>query len=95
MKKPYHIVNRDAQSASKSIQEFAQANGQILLPLVELITQARVAVDEVIQSIGRQTIETILTLSAQEVAGVRAPGKLGGDVRWHGSQATSAAFRAA
>ena len=87
MKKTYHIVNRDAQSASKSIQEFAQANGQILLPLVELITQARVAVDDVIQSIGRQTIETILTLSAQEVAGARAPGKLGGDIRWHGSQA--------
>jgi transposase-like protein len=87
VKKPYHIVNRDAQSASKSIQEFAQANGQILLPLVELITQARVAVDEVIHSIGRQTIETILTLSAQQVAGVREPGKLGDDVRWHGSQA--------
>ena len=86
MKKPYHIVNKDAQSASKSIQEFAQVNGQILLPLVELITQARVAVDEVIQTIGRQTIETILTLSAQEVAGPRAPGKLGGDIRWHGSQ---------
>ena len=87
MKKTYHIVNRDAQSASKSIQEFAQANGQILLPLVELITQARVAVDDVIQSIGRQTIETILTLSAQELAGTRAPGKLGGEIRWHGSQA--------
>lgn len=87
MKKPYHIVSKDAQSASKSIQEFAQANGQILLPLVELITQARVAVDEVIHTIGRQTIETILTLSAQEVAGVRAPGKRGDDVRWHGSQA--------
>jgi len=68
-------VSRDAQSASKSIQEFAQANGQILLPLVELITQVRVAVDDVIQSIGRQTIETILTLSAQELAGTRAPGK--------------------
>ncbi len=77
----------DAQSASKSIQEFAQVNGQILLPLVELITQARVAVDDVIHSIGRQTIETILNLSAQEMAGVRAPGKRGGDVRWHGSQA--------
>lgn len=87
MKKTYHIVNRDAQSASKSIQEFAQANGQILLPLVELITQARVAVDDVIQSIGRQTIETILTVSAQELAGTRAPGKLGGEIRWHGSQA--------
>lgn len=48
--------------------------------------QARVAVDEVIQTIGRQAIETILTLSAQEVAGPRAPGKLGGKIRWHGSQ---------
>ena len=54
---------------------------------MELITQARVAVDEVIQTIGRQTIETILTLSAQEVAGTRALRKAGGEVRWHGSQA--------
>jgi hypothetical protein len=54
--------------------------------LVELITQARVAVDEIIGNIGRQTIETILTLSAQEVAGARTPGKATGDIRWHGSQ---------
>jgi hypothetical protein len=53
---------------------------------VELITQARVAVDEVIDRIGRQTIETILNLSAEQIAGVRAPGKNSGDVRWHGSQ---------
>ena len=46
--KPYHIVGRDEESAAKSIEEFTKANGQILLPLVELITQARVAVDEVI-----------------------------------------------
>ncbi len=86
MKKPYHIVSKDAKAASASIAEFAQANGQALLPLVELITQARVAVDEVIHTIGRQTIETILTLSAQEVAGPRTPGKQSGEVRWHGSQ---------
>jgi putative transposase len=68
------------------MQEFAKANGQILLPLVELITQARMAVDEVIDSIGRQTIETILSLSAEQVAGPRTPGKSSGDIRWHGSQ---------
>lgn len=72
MKKPYHIVNKDAKSASESIAQFAKANGQALLPLVELVTQARVAVDEVIHTIGRQTIETILTLSAQEVAGAHS-----------------------
>jgi putative transposase len=53
---------------------------------VELIAQARVAVDEVINRIGRQTIETILKLSAEQIAGVRAPGKNSGDVGWHGSQ---------
>ena len=86
MKKTYHIVNRDAKAASAKIEEFAKANGQILLPLVELITQARIAVDEVIHSVGRQTIETILTLSAQQVAGSRTPGKASGEIRWHGSQ---------
>lgn len=86
MKKTYHIVSRDSKSAAATLEQFAQANGQILLPLVELITQARVAVDEVIGNIGRQTIETILTLSAQEVAGARTPGKATGDIRWHGSQ---------
>ncbi len=86
MKKTYHIVDRDAQSAAATLEQFAKANGQVLLPLVELITQARVAVDEVIGAVGRQTIETILLLSAQEVAGERTPGRASGDVRWHGSQ---------
>jgi putative transposase len=86
VKKPYHIVSREAKTASATVEEFAKANGQILLPLVELITQARMAVDEVIDSIGRQTIETILSLSAEQVAGPRTPGKSSGDIRWHGSQ---------
>jgi putative transposase len=86
VEKPYHIVSREAATASAALEEFAKANGQILLPLVELITQARIAVDEVIDNVGRQTIETILNLSAEQVAGARAPGKSGGDIRWHGSQ---------
>ena len=44
-----------------------------------------IAVDEVVDSIGRQTIETILELSAEQVAGPRTPGKTSGDVRWHGT----------
>ena len=87
MKKPYHIVDREEQTAAAAIEQFAKANGQLLLPLLELITQARIAVDEVIGAVGRKTIETVLMLSATEVAGVRTPGKPSGDVRWHGSQA--------
>jgi putative transposase len=86
VKKTYHIVNREEKSAAAAIEQFAKANGQLLLPLVEMITRARIAVDEVIGRIGRQTIETILTLSATEVAGPRTPGKPSGDIRWHGSQ---------
>jgi putative transposase len=86
VKKPYHIVSRDEKTASVSIEQFAKANGQLLLPLLELVSQARVAVDEVISSIGRKTIETILTLSAEHVAGEQTPGKISGDIRWHGSQ---------
>jgi hypothetical protein len=33
-----------------------------------------------------QTLETILTLSAEHIAGAGTPGKARGDVRWHGSQ---------
>jgi transposase-like protein len=86
VKKPYHIVNREEKGAAAAIEQFAKSNGQLLLPLIELITQARIAVDEVIGSIGRKTIETILMLSAEEVAGARTPGKASGDIRWHGSQ---------
>jgi transposase-like protein len=86
VKKTYHIVDREAPAAAVTVEQFAKANGQVLLPLVELVTQARLAIDEVIDHIGRQTIETILSLSAEQVAGPRTPGKGSGDIRWHGSQ---------
>jgi putative transposase len=86
VKKTYHIVNREEKTAAAAVEQFAKANGQLLLPLVELITNARIAVDEVIGLIGRQTIEAILALSATEVAGARTPGKPSGDILWHGSQ---------
>ena len=54
MKKTYHIVSREEKTAAASIEQFAKSNGQFLLPLVELVTQARIAVDEVITSIGRK-----------------------------------------
>ena len=85
VKKPYQISKADAR-ASAAVEQFTKANGQFLLPLVELIADARLAVDAVIDHVGRRMIETILDLSAQEVAGARTPGKPSGDVRWHGGQ---------
>jgi transposase-like protein len=68
------------------IEQFCQANGQILLPLVNLIESASQVVENVIHEIQIQALETILTLSAEQIAGARTPGKASGEVRWHGSQ---------
>lgn len=68
MKQTYHIVRRDAQASAAIVEEFTRANGQFLLPLLDLIREARIAVDRVIDEVGRKTIETVLTLSAEQVA---------------------------
>ena len=44
-REPVSYRERELQTAA-SMEEFAKANGQILLPLVERITQARLAIDE-------------------------------------------------
>lgn len=86
MKKTYHIVTRAARESAAVIEQFCQTNGQILLPIVNLIQNASQVVETVIHEIGHQMLEQILVLSAEQVAGARTPGKASGDVRYHGSQ---------
>ena len=86
MKKPYHIVTRAARESAAVIEQFCRANGQILLPILDLIENASQVVETVIHEVGHQTLEQILVLSAEQVAGPRTPGKTSGDVRYHGSQ---------
>lgn len=84
MKKPYHIVTRAARESAAVIEQFCRSNGQILLPIVNLIQNASQVVESVIHEIGHQTLEMILVLSAEQVAGPRTPGKAGGYIRHHG-----------
>jgi putative transposase len=86
VKKQYHIVTRADDESASIIQRFCQSNGQILLPLVEKIQSASDMVNSVIHELSLKTLETILVLSAEQVAGARTPGKASGDIRWHGSQ---------
>jgi putative transposase len=86
VKKPYHIVTRAARDSAAVIQQFCQANGQILLPILNLIQNASHVVETVIHEIGHQLLEQILLLSAEQVAGPRTPGKASGDIRHHGTQ---------
>jgi len=50
--------------------------------MVDLIEQSRLAVDELIDVAGRATIETVLQLSAEQLAGPRTPGAGGPAFRW-------------
>ena len=86
MSKPYQIVTRAAKESAAVIEQFCRANGQILLPIVDMIQSASQVVDTVIHEIGVKTLEIILALSAEEVAGPRTPGKASGEIRHHGSQ---------
>ncbi len=82
----YQIADK---TDSRKLTEFLCQEGQFLLPMVELITGAEMAVDELIAVTGRAAIEAVLTLSAQEVAGPKHPGKAAGEITWYGHQPTT------
>jgi putative transposase len=83
MKPSYQIVDRQD---SQGFARYLAKNGQLLLPLVELLEASRMAVDELIDVLGRASIEAVLQLSAAGVAGEKHQGRKGGDIGWHGAQ---------
>ena len=84
MRQTYQTVDR---KDSRALAQFLSREGQVLLPMLDLIEQAEMAVDELIDVAGRSTIEAVLSLSAQELAGPKHPGKrAGGNIGWHGEQ---------
>lgn len=83
MKRSYQIIEA---SDSAAWAESLSKDGQLLLPMLELIQQAKMAVDQAIDVSGRATIEALLLLSARQEAGEKHRGKEAGEVRWHGRQ---------
>jgi len=70
----------------RQLSDFLIREGQFLIPIVKLIEQSELAIEQVVDVTGRACIEAILEMSAREVAGSKSPGRASGDVRWHGSQ---------
>ena len=87
MRRSYHTLTTKGEANARRLAEFFSDNGQGLLPMVDLIEQSRLAVDELIDVTGRATIEAVLQLSAEQVAGPRTPGQRRTGPRWHGRQA--------
>jgi len=53
MKKSYQITER---GDSRKLSEYLSKEGQLLIPMVGLIEQAKIVVDELIDVMGRATI---------------------------------------
>jgi putative transposase len=84
----YHTLRAGRAASEKQLNTFLMKNGQQLLPMVQLIEQSRVAIDELVDTIGRVTIDTILEMSAEQVAGPRQQGqwRRDQDLVWYGKQ---------
>lgn len=87
MKRSYHTIDKQGKVGERKLAEFLVRNGQALLPMMELIEQSRMAIDELIDVMGRASIEAVLGLSARQVAGEPQQGKArSSEVGWHGTQ---------
>ena len=85
MKRSYHTIDKQGKVGERKLTEFLVRNGQALLPMLELIEQSRMAIDEMIDVMGRASIEAVLQLSAVQVAGPPQQGKVRQpDIVWHG-----------
>jgi transposase-like protein len=86
VKRNYHTIEKQGKGERK-LAEFLVRNGQALLPMMELIEQSRMAIDELIDVMGRASIEAVLQLSAMQVAGAPQQGKARqAEIVWHGTQ---------
>ena len=94
MRGTYQIADGRSKASSRELASFLAKEGQLLLPMVELVEQAECAVDDLVDVMGRATIEAILRMSAEGVAGPRQQGrKSNRDVYWHGAQPGRVALR--
>ena len=48
MKRNYHTINKQGKANEKKLATFLSKGGQLLLPMVDLIEQCRMACDELI-----------------------------------------------
>jgi putative transposase len=90
VKQNYHTLDNQGKANERRLAELLTKNGQQLLPMVDLIAQSRIAIDDLVDAVGRATIEAVLRLSAEQVAGLPQQGRTRqSEIVWHGTQAGS------
>ncbi|MCA9078355.1 MAG: IS256 family transposase [Planctomycetaceae bacterium] len=90
MNEAYQVVVSDDTNALPESVEIAGVlakDGQLILPLLDLVEQAQCAIDDLVDVMGRATIEAVLQMSAAQLAGPKQQGrKADQDVVYHGTQ---------
>jgi len=81
--KEYQITT---QKGNAALRQFLAKEGAALLPMVGLLEQGQMAVGELIGQLGQATLEAVLAISAEQLAGPPHPGRPGGAIRRHGEQ---------
>jgi hypothetical protein len=90
VKRNYHTLANRGKVNERQLAAYLTKNGQHLLPMVELIEQSHLAIEELIDTVGRVTLQTVLEMSAAQIAGPPQQGKLrAGEIVWHGKQGGS------
>lgn len=79
----------DKIQAALDAQPLLQANPQAVLPLLSMIGQAQLSIEDLLGRTSRQFVEQLLMMAAESVAGPKHPGRLAGEVRWYGRQGGS------
>jgi hypothetical protein len=97
MTQRYHAASRPDSFSSLAPNRLAQVlaqDGQLLLPVLDLIENAQATADDLIDVMGRATIGAALMTSATQLAGLKQRGKkTDRDVAFHGSQAGRVALK--
>ena len=78
------VINK--YQAGLDAQPLLQANPQAALPLLSMIGQAQLSIEDLLGRTSRQFIEQLLMMAAESVAGPKHPGRSAGEVRWYGRQ---------
>ncbi|MBI2298477.1 MAG: IS256 family transposase, partial [Armatimonadetes bacterium] len=82
----YEVCHNGTEHAKAVLAELLGTHPEAVEPLLHLVTEARQTVEELVDLIGRVCLESVLHLSAAELAGEPHRGQAGGEVQWHGSQ---------
>ena len=75
-KAPITVVRREDEG---SLSAYFAEQDQLLLPMLELIDTGKQTIASVMNEAGRAVAELLLKLSAQQIAGVKRPGRHEGD----------------